>query len=289
MTTFELPECTLEKSKYLARKNYFLESGKDLKDSVESFNLGLPTFISTTVTFPFGSIAMINSYDRKLTFPVQLAHTSKWSNRNFGAVNTVENSACVAFVSKLMLDYFGFVYELEDILLELESKGYRLWKLANNSRTLSTPNLSPNSIKEEFPSVDPIQTCTSLDEIYQLYGEPVGIGGSASAIDNIIHYIAKQPVTAFNTRITSIKKIINNLNHSIPVPMRVENSIYHNDAYRKGGHYIILFALIEGAAFCFDSNEYNGINILPAKRLFEAMVANEQLIAAWDFSPCVKG
>lgn len=286
--TFVLPECTLEKEQYLARKDYFLESGKALKDSITSFNLGLTTCLATTLTSPFANITMVDSYDRKSSFSIPSAHAPSWANRQFGAVNTVENSACIAFVSKIMLEYFGFSYKLEDILSELETKGYRLWKFANNSRTLSTPNFDVDSIKKEFPSDDPIQDCKNVEEIKQLYGEPVGIGGAACALDNIIHYLAKQPSNTFNTRITDFKKIIENLKMGIPVPIRVENSIYHNDNSRKGGHYVVLFGLIEGKAYVLDTSVKNGIKTISAQRLFKAMLATEQLIAAWDFSPCVK-
>jgi len=290
-TAFVLPECTLEKNEYLARKNYFLKSGKMLKQTLNLCKLSLVTHLATTSnTLPDDSTTpSFKSYDRKLSFPVSSAHNPEWAKRQFGAVNTVENSACIAFVSKFMLDYFGSSHDLEKILSELENKGYRLWKFANNSRTLSTPKFEVDSIKKEFPADDPIQKCKTLEEIGQLYGEAVGIGGAACALDNIIHLLANQPLNTYNTRIDDFKKIISNLENGIPVPMRVENSIYHHDKSRVGGHYVVLFALIEGTAYVFDSNEDNGIKYISVSQLFNAMVANEELIAAWDFSPCAKG
>ncbi len=290
-TAFVLPECTLEKNEYLARKNYFLKSGKMLKKTLDLCELSLVTHLATTLITPLGNspTTLVGSYDREFFFSVSSAHNPKWAKRQFGAVNTVENSACIAFVSKVMLDYFGSSHDLEEILSELENKGYRLWKFANNSRTLSTPKFEVDSIKKEFPADDPIQKCKTLEEIGQLYGEAVGIGGAACALDNIIHLLANQPLNTYNTRISDFKKIISNLKNGIPVPMRVENSVYHHDKSRVGGHYVVLFGLSNGNALVFDSNEDNVLKYISASQLFNAMVKNEELIAAWDFSPCAKG
>lgn len=66
------------------------------------------------------------------------------------------------------------------------------------------------------------------------------------------------------------------------VPLRVNNTIYHNDPQRIGGHNIILAGISNGEAILLDSSM--GINRIPAERLFKAAIANENLIAVWDLS-----
>lgn len=278
---FRLPKCDVPSLQYHERQDYNIKCGKALKASLNSYSLDNCSVIATN--FDCG---VIESYDRTELIVVPYAGNPEWANRRFGAVNTVENSACIAFVAKMSLDYFGFNYSMESIISELEANGYRKWKFKYNRKTLSTPQLDAKSIREEFSEDDPIQSCQTLEEIYHLYGEPVGIGGAAVAIDNVINFIANKPYHSLSTRISSIDKVLENLKNGILVPVRVNNAVYHSDDSRAGGHYVVLFALSNGYAYVLDSSEPTGINILPAKQFLDAITANENLIAVWDLSSC---
>ena len=280
---FRLPKCDMPFKQYHERQDYNIQCGKALKNSLNSsFYFSCCSAIATN--FVHG---IIDSYDRTELIEIPFAGDTKWANRPFGAVNTVQNSGCISFVLKTILDYFGYNESLENILSELETQGYRKWKLANNKKTLSTPYQEVRAIQNEFSNDDPIYHCETLEDIYELYGKPVGIGGAAIAIDNVINYIANRPFDTLDTRIYSAKKVLENLKHGLLVPARVSNSIYHNDDSRTGGHYVILFALIEGHAYVLDSNEPFGIKVLPTSQFFEAVTANESLIAVWDLSCCI--
>lgn len=279
---FRLPKCDMPFKQYHERQDYNIECGKNFKTSLNFHSIDCCSVIATNF-----NCGVIESYDRTELIRVPYAGNPEWATRQFGAVNTVENSACIAFVAKMVLDYFGFNYSMEDILSALESNGYRKWKLSRNKKTLSTPQLNAESIKAEFPEDDPIQSCETLEEIFHLYGEPVGIGGAAVAIDNVINYIAHKPYHSLSTRISSIDKVLENLKNGILVPVRVNNAIYNDDDSRVGGHYVVLFALLNGYAFVLDSSEPTGINILYAKQFFNAVTANENLIAVWDLSCCL--
>jgi len=223
------------------------------------------------------------------TFYVPMASNPQWANRPFGAVNTVEKSACVAFIGKMILDFYGFDISMEELLVKIENKGYRMWKLEKKAKTLNIPFAEVSAIKKQFHEDDPIQKCNTLEDIYELYGEPIGIGGSMFVIDNIIESIAIKPVRLYNdTRIHSVHQLLWNLINGIPVPIRVQNSIYHDDPTRKEGHYVMLIGISCGNAIVLDSSYDfgNGINILPAKQLFKAMLWDNNLICAWNLSPC---
>ena len=273
---FILPEFRVPYAEYRARQSKYEECGNKLKESLESYDFSTLDSISFIV---------------KLPSEIPMASDSRWANRQFGAVNTVQNSACVAFVSKVILNFFGIDIPMEDLLTEIENKGYRLWRLADRKKkTLNMAYPNVEQIKKEFPEDDPIWQCKTLEEIYQLCGKPEGIGCSMFVIDNIINYIAKKPIDVYrDTRIQSIDKLLWNLEHGIVVPLRVQNSIYHDDPNRKEGHCVTLFGISHGKAIVVDTSfdGANGINILPAEQLINAMLWNKGLICAWDLSSCI--
>ena len=227
----------------------------------------------------------------KTTIPdsVPLKSNPKWHKRSFGAVNTVEQCGSMAFVSKLFLDEFGFPYiTMDSIIKEIVNKHYRLWKLENLDKVLVFPKASVDGIKLAFPNNERIQTCNSLDEIYSITGEPVGIGGSMYFMDNLICSICEQnnmPITPYkDTRIREVDHIIDCLESQCPVPLRVENSVYYDDPHYRGGHFVTLYGIDRGKAIVVDSNinSHAGINTLPISQLFDAMIANPDLVCAWD-------
>lgn len=230
----------------------------------------------------------------KLPNLIPLNSNPKWSKRLFGAVNTVQKAGCLVFVSKLFLDEFDFNYiEVNSIIKEIEEKHYRLWKLANRDKTLSMPTISLEELKAEFPDDEPIQSCNSLDEVYSVAGNPVGIGGSMFFLDNLIYLVCRwndidvvKPYSgsSYGTRIYNVDSLLENLEMGCPIPLRVENSVYLNDSSLKGGHYITLYGFNSGTAIVVDSNidSNAGIKELPIKQLFDAMIANPNLVCAWN-------
>lgn len=269
---FYLMPFNLPKEKHQLRNQLHLETGKAFKTSWEEFDTSLLEKLNIQVSLPKA---------------VPMASDPRWANRLFGAVNTVEKSGCVAFVSKIIFDFFGYDISMEDLLSLTEDKGYRMWKLRDSKKTLNIPKAEAEAIKACYPKEDPIQNCKTLEEIYTLYGEPMGIGGSMFLIDNIIYSLSKDIINLYlDTRINSVYTLINILGKGFPVPVRVNNSIYHDDITKKEGHYITIVSLSNGEAVVADTSNPTGYRCLPAKQLFEAMVADEGLICAWNISHC---
>lgn len=215
-----------------------------------------------------------------------------WANVTFGAVNTAEKSACVVFISKIILNEYGYnSISVLNLLNEAAQKGYRSWTLSNKRKTLTAPVATIDVFKKAFPDDEYIQSCTTLKEIYDKYGRPEGIGGSMFFIDNIIKLLSNDENLRIgnDTRIQSIQQLLDNLKSGIMVPVRVENSIYHDTPFRTGGHYVVLVGFINQYALVVDTSFENGINIVPAKRFVNAIVGNhDDLICAWNLKPCCR-
>ena len=272
---FSVPHYNVSSEQDQIRHFNHLQSAHDLIASINSTRF-------------LGLVGVIASAE----FPdsVCLASNPKWANRPFGFVGTVERSACLAFVSKLILDlpkfrkYFGYV-TMEHVFTEMETKGYRLWSLQNIRKTFNIADRSLDSIKELFPGDPIISKCTSSEQVYEITGIPVGIGGSVFFLDNIIAMASsKKLAIGKDTRLHNFDEIVTNLNAGVPVPVRVQNSIYRGDDQSVGGHYIILYGMNRGMCYVFDSSEErnSGIRTIAAWRLFEAMIEDEGLACAWN-------
>lgn len=268
LNSFNMPP-----EQHQTRQNFHILSATMLKKSIEERNLY--DLFSASAEIPDS---------------ICLAANPKWANRPFGAVNIVQNSACVCFVAKTILDTpvyqkkFGRI-SMEDIFVEAESKGYRLWKLSGRNKTLSMATPSVREIQKAFQDDKEIQECTTLEQIYSIAGRPVGIGGSMFFIDNIISSASKYKMSVgFDTRLRSVEEIVQNLKDGFYVPVRVENSVYHNDPTRKEGHYVTIVGLNGNTATVLDSSydKYGGVRVIPIMRLFAAMTAKEGLVCAWN-------
>lgn len=268
---FVLPQCSVSVEAHQARREICLIAGQELETSVRS-RLWNELITNLTCGMPTSLLPRIT-----------MSNDKRWANLPFGAVNTIEASACVALVSKYMLDFFGYNVPFMDVVEEIVQKGYRQWKFGNRSKTLAFPTIELNEIKSVFKKDERIQACKSLEELYNVAGNPVGIGGSAYALDQLAVMLANFQTEAYTqTRIRSVVQIVKNLRKCIPVPIRVSNAIYHNDQERSGGHYVVLTGLANGTATVMDSSE--GERQLPAQQLFKAIIKDPGLIAAWDFS-----
>lgn len=265
----KLPYYTVPAEEHRVRQNYHANSGKALRSSIEQYDHKKLYTLNHMVDLPD---------------EVPMASNPKWANRTFGAVNTVERSACIAFVSKVICDHFGIKISMEELISEIETKGYRIWKLSKTQKSLCIPKVELGEIKKQFPSDHIIQECESMEEVYYTCGYPIGIGGSMYFIDNLITTLNGRST---ETRIKSIEKILSNLEAGIPVPIRVENNVYYGENSQKtGGHYVTLYGIQQGLAFVVDSSakESCGIKVIKASTLLDAMVVNRDQVCAWDIS-----
>lgn len=260
-----LPEFTVPAVEHRQRQENHIKSGKALKASIEAIDVDSLKGVRKVIP---------------IAKEIVLAGDPRWANRQFGAVNTVQKSACVVFIMKAILDHFlNENIPIEDVLREVENKGYRMWKFEKINKTLNMPTIDWEQLKVEFPE---IKDCKSQEEIYEKLGKPVGIGGSMFAIDNLIKVLSGNKES--NTRITDVKEIFENISKNIPVPVRVNDSIYLNDPNKNEGRYIIIYGFSHGYAVTYDPSSVSGIRVRTIKTLFDAMIKNENLIAAWDLS-----
>lgn len=277
MRNFSLPEFEVPSEQHAARKKAVTVAALSMAAAVKTIDIR----------------RIVDKTDVMCELPkkVPMASDPRWASKPFGAANTVENSACIAFVSKVMLDYFGHQVPMEAILDEIVSKGYRSWRFEKNPKTLVLPEVNLQEIKKKFPESKEIQKARNLEELFEVTGKPVGIGGSPMVIDNIVKQLSPKDIEIYRaTRLYSVGEMILNLKKGIIVPVRVNNALYHNDANRKEGHYVTIFGIRDGKAYVVDTSvkENGGVKVLPIQRLLMAMVEDKNLICAWDLSPMAR-
>lgn len=279
-----VPYFNVSSEEHRARTQAHLISGEYLKQSIESLRLS--------------ELAKLN-VQMQLPDAICMAANPKWADRKFGAVNTISHSGCICFAAKIILDlpafqkFYGHV-SMEEIFSEVETKGYRMWKLEKIPKALNISNPTVESLKEIFHDNEDICACNTLEEIYSVAGHPVGIGGSAFFLD----YLIAQPfehaetgdsfhmpvLIGSQTRTLSIDQIVTNIASGYPVPIRVNNSIYWDDPFMRDGHYVVLFGFENDEAIVVDSsfNYCAGVRKIPIIQLFRAILADDNLIGAWN-------
>ena len=270
MQDFELQPYKVSKTEKLARSLTRRQAGRCLAGSIETFNYSKLNDFSYIVT--------------GIPDEVPLSTNPRLASLPFGAVSTVSESGCIAFVTKYILNHFDINLSMEEWISELCYKGYRQWQFQNLAKALSSPRLDFNLIKEELSS-DELANFKTIEELISFYGKPVGIDKSFYLIDSVIRGIANmilEDVEYADCRIWYVEDIIYNIQKNIFVPVRVGNSIYHNDFGRRGSSYIIILGFDSGEAIVYDSSI--GFHHLPTKRLFYAIAAgyDQDLVAAWD-------
>lgn len=124
------------------------------------------------------------------------------------------------------------------------------------------------------------------------YGEFVEGGGPTYFIDNLIQTISNNDeLLIYNqTRIHSVHQLLWNLINEVIVPLWVEDSVYFDEPELLGGHHVILMGISQNNAIVIDPNyiQNYGYRILPVRQLFDAMIAKEDKICAWNLFPCHK-
>ncbi len=156
---------------------------------------------------------------------------------------------------------------------------------------MSTPVATLEAIQERFPDDEEVQTCTSLDEVFEKFGKPSGVGTNFFWLDNVIKLFSLDDELEIgrDTRITSVGKILQNLSRGIVVPIRVENSVYLGDPDHKGGHYVTWFAVEDGNAVIVDTamEKSCGIYTIPVSQVMDAITAGPGMAVVWDVEPAV--
>ena len=109
------------------------------------------------------------------------------------------------------------------------------------------------------------------------FGKIEGIGVSYFLIDNVISELTGvAPV--LETRIRNVDKLVRNVAIRIPVIIRLENTVYHNDPGMVGGHYVVLIGMTNGQFVVADSSI--GILLKPIQDVLRAATVGR--CAVWN-------
>ena len=283
-------DCTVPREEHIKRTNFQKEASDKFIQSVKELS---------------GNYSIFNGLDCGAELPdsIPFASNPKWADLPFGATNTCGNASCGALQATVVINYFNSIaspsakifFELTPSVLSvidtLVEKGYRSWKLENKSGAVSSPVATFEAIQECFSDDEEVQDCKSLDEIFQKFGMPSGIGTNFFWLDNVIKLFCldKKIEIGRDTRITSVGKILQNLSRGIVVPIRVENSVYLGDSNRKGGHYVTWFAIKDGNAVIVDTamEKSCGIYTIPVSQVLDAITTPSSIAVVWDVEPAV--
>lgn len=269
------PNLSVSAEEHLHRKDLHLKAGEALKQSIwnalddPSFNLRYRRM--RTDEFGLCRLAQ-NLSDKK---ELARANDPRWAYLPFGAVNTIEKSACVAFASYNLLKLAQQpVKDFLSIVDLAANNGYRQWRFANDPsrKVLGLPSIDVSEIVRLYPDNPDVQNCTTPEEIEKVLGPAQGIGGSMYFIDNLIEFYSQGRVRAYDdTRFYSWDAIVEALQANIAVPIRVHRGIYNaNYAYREG-HYVVLIGIHKGYALVVDSSNQS-IDRIPLRRFLLSVV-----------------
>ena len=286
----DVPSCTVSREEHIRRSDFQREASEELLQSVKELS---------------GNYSIFNGLNCGAELPdsVPFASNPKWKYMPFGAANTCGNASCGALQASVVINYFNHIastsskmlFELKptvsEIINTLVQKGYRSWQLENKPRVMSAPVATLKIIQERFPDDEEVQACTSLDEVFEKFGRPSGVGTNFFWLDNIIKLFSLDDKLEIgrDTRITSVGKILQNLSRGIVVPIRVENSVYLGDPNHKGGHYVTWFAIEDGNAVIVDTamEKSCGIYTIPVSQVMDAITAGPGMAVVWDVEPAV--
>lgn len=286
----DVRDCTVPKDVHIKRSDFQKEASDQFLQSVKELSGNYSIFKGLTC-------------GAELPDSVPFASNPKWIDMPFGAANTCGNASCGALQTAVVINYFNSIsspsskmlFELtpsvSSIINTLVEKGYRSWKLENKHGAMSTPVATLEAIQERFPDDEEVQTCTSLDEVFEKFGKPSGVGTNFFWLDNVIKLFSLDDELEIgrDTRITSVGKILQNLSRGIVVPIRVENSVYLGDPDHKGGHYVTWFAVEDGNAVIVDTamEKSCGIYTIPVSQVFDAITSGPGMAVVWDVEPAV--
>ena len=278
----KFPNYSVSKPEHDARKEAWTDSGSELKGSIKNL-LASPDFESAikelTSNRAFAGTqhafaGMQRAFDLYNDGSFLCAHD--FTDVPFGAVSTVAKAGCLAFTSYHMLRFLGFQVNFKKLVDSITSNGYRSWHFTGDKphRTYtkaSATDFTLDELKSNYPNWDKMQSCSSLNEAFELLGEPVGIGGANAYFDNLICYINPSVKLYTDTRLKTVKDIFSNLGIGTPIPISVNNAIYYNDATKSGGHYVLLVG-VNGDKFAIVDSNKRTLSFVSIKQVFEAMV-----------------
>ena len=289
ITIHNIPEFTVSPEEHTKRNANHKKACEGFVASVKSLN---------------GDYSIFDEMNCGAELPdmVPFANNPKWKDLPYGAANTCGNASCSALQTKVVLDYLDTIASdkrifadltpsVMDIIYELTHRGYRSWKLASKPGTMVAPVATLDVIKKRFPNDAEIQNCQTLTEVFEKFGNPKGIGGSIFWLDNVIKLFSFDDAVeiASQTRIHTVKKVVQNISNGIVVPIRVQNSVYLGDENHPGGHYVTWFRIENGMAVIVDTamEERCGVYRIPVKQLLEAILFNPNMAVVWDVEPAV--
>lgn len=278
------PHCNKSAFEHKIRKDVQKLSGDSMFATTQK---GLDNDILSCLSV-FGNSSLINRARGMAAagkFELAKGHTEP-----FGAVNTVEKSGCVAFVTYDLLVLCGLEYliSFSEVVKLAAENGFRVWHYKNSKNVLSMSSISLRAVLEAFADDPAVQACANLKDIEELLGEPVGIGGSMYFVDEFIGFIGKtEPYTT--TRLYTIMSVLDSLSRGIPVPVRVNYGHMLNDPTKTEGHYVNLVGFEDNHAVIVDSSIPGFIYECPSRRFLESMIMDTDrgLTCAWNAAPLV--
>ena len=296
-----IPEFKRSPEEHQSRSSYHIEKGLQLENEYYNFWADITKADTSIFNFPDNRLTEIARY---------LAHYNmfayqkdeRWANIPFGVVNTIGNAGSLIFcsddllilcssltgmkVEKPSLSYDNNEAAVRELTRLIVQKGYRSWKFKNFPKTLSLPKIKLIAVKEVLANCPEIQKCKSTKEFENFLGKPVGIGGHMFFLDELIALIGKDGTAPYRaTRLESFWQIVNNIKYEIPVPMRVNNSIFYGDYSLTGGSYVICVGFENGNAIVIDANYKHFLRTIPVVTLYHSIVADNGLTCVWDASP----
>lgn len=307
-----IPEFTRSKEEHQLRSEYHKEKGKKFEDDY--------FFLYSNVSQADPSI--FNIPDNRMTYLAKYLASSKrfvyqkdprWADVPFGAANTLGAAGSLVFEATnfLILCYFLLDLKIEkpslfhnggesavrEINRLVVTKEYRPWSLEYDSvkKTFFAPKVKKQVVKEAFKDYPKVQKCRTIKELEEILGKPMGIGGHMFFMDELIAHIGHQSAIPYKeTRLESFEEIEDNLKYGIPVPMRVNNSIFDNTfgsdtpsnlPRNSAGRYVICVGIENGNAIVIDANSKELLRTVPILTLYHAITADHGLTCVWDASP----
>ena len=273
----KFPNYSVSKPEHDARTKAWKESGSELKGSIKRL-LASPDFESAikeqTSNRTFAG--MQRAFDLYDDGSFLCAYD--FANLPFGAVSTVAKAGCLAFTSYHMLRFLGFQVNFKKLVASITSNGYRSWYFTGDKShcvhtKASAKDFTLDELKSKYSNWYEMQSCSSLNEAFELLGEPVGVGGVNAYFDNLICYINPCIELYEDTRLKNVTNIFYNLEIGAPIPISVNNAIYYGNSAKSGGHYVLLVG-VNGDKFAIVDSNKRDLSFVPIKQVFEAMIVS---------------
>lgn len=256
------------------RQRIYRKSSSQLLSSLREIKEGeLPTY--DAADFPLLKFAEENS-----KWEIPLASDSRWANKPFGAVNSLEKAGCLVFCVCNMLHLLGEKAEVLQVAKVAVEKGFRFWKFQNDPRSFNWDKVTLSKIKEHFPDFSNVD---NLEEALKILGKPLGIGGHCYFIDEVISLITGN-IPYQETKIYSWQQIVDNLQNGYPVPIRINRGLLMGQKPSEG-HYVNLIGMRDQNVVIVDSSAPEGIIEVQIDRFILAAIHDGNRVTAWCSMP----